>query len=720
VKQVLQHVRTGKLQLAEVPEPYAKGGGVVVRNAASLISAGTEKMLIDFAGKSMLGKAKERPDLVKQVLDKVKKDGLVPTIQTVMSRLDQPMPLGYSCAGTVERVGRGAEEFAVGDRVACAGMGYASHAGAVFVPKNLAVHIPEGVSFQDASYVTLGAIALQGVRTADPKLGESVAVLGLGLLGQLTVQILKASGCRVLGIDLDPSKVALAKELGADAAVSRADDVTTAVSAFTVGVGMDAVIVTAATDSNDPIELAGEICRDRGIVSMVGAVKMDVPRKVYYDKELQLRLSRSYGPGRYDLEYEEGGHDYPIGYVRWTERRNMQEFLRLVATGQVTPSRLTTHRFPIEDAESAYAIVTGKDAQPFLGVVLSYPRPASPAEERTIGLARRAPKTGATGVGFIGAGNFARAVLLPRFARNARAELVGIATATGLNARTTGEKFGFRYCTTDTARLLADEAVDAVVIATRHGSHAHFAAEALRAGKAVFLEKPLAIDEEGLQAVLDAVAESGSLLSVGFNRRFSPLVGELKAAFLASATPLALSYRVNAGPVPGDSWLHHPEEGGGRIIGEVCHFVDLAQFLIGEEPVEVFAHALGGPAGALHDTVVITLRFHGGSVASINYFATGDKSFPKERIELFGGGAIGVLDDFRQLTISRGGRRKRWRRLSQEKGFDEEVRAFLAASRGEAEPPIPLRSLVLTARATFAIEESLRTGLPVPVHAGLA
>lgn len=712
MKQVLQHVRSGKLELAEVPEPAPRSSGVVVRNAASLISAGTEKMIIDFAGKSLLGKARERPDLVRQVVDKVRKDGLGPTMQTVMSRLDQPMPLGYSCAGVVESAGRGAPEFQPGDRVACAGMGYASHAAAVFVPRNLTVAIPEGVSFEDASYVTLGAIALQGVRVAGPRLGETVAVIGLGLLGQLTVQILRAAGCRVVGIDLDPSKVALARELGAELALLRSDDVHGALEAFTGGVGADSVIVTAAADSNDPIELAGELCRDRGIVSMVGAVRMDVPRKVYYDKELELRLSRSYGPGRYDPEYEEGGRDYPIGYVRWTERRNMQEFLRLVSTGQVTPSRLTSHRFDLGEAEKAYAIVTGEDKQPFLGVILTYPQNA-PAGGRTVQLRPAAPKSGKIGLGVIGAGNFAKAVLLPRIAK-AGVEMVGVATATGASAKTTGDKFGFGYATTDMDRLLADPAVHAVVIATRHGTHAGFAARALRAGKAVFVEKPLALDEEGLREVLAAQRETGGVLAVGFNRRFSPLVEQMKQAF-APGAPLAMTYRVNAGPIPANSWIHDPEQGGGRIIGEVCHFVDLVQHVAGDEVVEVFAINAGGYASGLHDVVTVSLRMRGGSIASVNYFSSGDKSYPKERLEVFGGGAIAVLDDFRELTISRDGKRKSVKKLSQDKGFDEEIAAFVAAVKSGATHPIPLASLVATTRATFAMEESLRTGQPVAV-----
>lgn len=714
MKQVIQQVRSGKLGVQDVPEPHPRRGGIVVRNAASLISAGTEKMLIDFAGKSMLGKARERPDLVRQVIGKVRAEGLGPTVGAVMSRLDQPLALGYSCAGVVQDVGEGAGEFAAGDRVACAGMGYASHAHAVFVPRNLAVKVPDGVSLEDASYVTLGAISLHGVRVADLRLGENVAVVGLGLLGQLTVQILRASGCRVLGVDLDPAKVQLALELGAEAAVPRGGEVAAAVAAFTGGVGVDAVLVTAATDSNDPIELAAEICRDRGRVTVVGAVSMQVPRKPFYEKELDLRLSRSYGPGRYDPEYEEGGRDYPIGYVRWTERRNMEEFLRLIATGAVTPSRLTSHRFSIDEAETAYALIKG-NGEPFLGVVLTYPELPDAQRVRTVALSKAARRgSGAVGLAFIGAGNFARSVLLPRLAKDPNARLVGVSTATGASAVATGEKFGFGYATTDSARVLEDPDVDAVFIATRHGSHAALAARALRAGKSVFVEKPLALDAAGLEDVLAAQREGGGVLGVGFNRRFSRLAQGLREPF-RGAGPLAVSYRVNAGAIPAGTWVHDPQDGGGRIIGEGGHFVDFASFLTGAVPVEVFAYGLGGHTAGQHDTVAIVLKMEDGSVATLQYFSTGDRSFGKERVEVYGGGSVAVLDDFRELTVSAGGRRSRTRTASQDKGFDAELSAFLTAVREGGPDPIPVHQLEATHRATFAIEASLRTGVPVAV-----
>lgn len=716
MKQVVQHVGSRKLALEDVPEPRCGSGGVLVRNAYSLISAGTERMIIDFANKSLMGKAQERPDLVKKVMQKVQREGIVATIQTVRSGLDRAIPLGYSCAGIVEEVGREAAEFRVGDRVACAGMGYASHAEAIFAPKSLTVAIPENVSLEDAAYVTVGAIALHGVRTADCRFGESVVVLGLGLLGQLTVQILRAQGCRVLGVDLDAAKVSLALELGADVAVLRSEDVHAAVTAFTNGRGADAVVIAAAADSNDPIELAGEVARDRACVTVVGAVKMDIPRSVYYHKELELRISRSYGPGRYDPSYEEEGRDYPIGYVRWTERRNMEEFLRLVSLNQVTPSRLTSHRFPIAQAADAYDIVTGKRSEPFAGVVLTYPAVPGGQGTRTVTLATRSLRPGKVGVGFVGAGSFATSVLLPRFSKRSDIDLVAIATATGVSSKLAGSRFGFRYATTDHTQLLSDPAIHAVVIATRHGSHARFVADSLRAGKAVFVEKPLAIDEAGLREILDAQAETSGLVAVGFNRRFSPPVQQVRSAF-REGSPVAITYRINAGFIPPSTWVHDPAEGGGRIIGEVCHFIDLVQYLARDTVTEVFAYSLGGSEGATNDTVTIALTMAGGSVASISYYSTGDRTFPKERIEVFGGSKVAVIDDFRALQITSNGKLERERKLTQAKGYDEEIEAFFQAVKGKTGAPIELTSLVATTRATFAVEESLATGRPIAVSA---
>ncbi len=702
MKQVIQNFRTGELKVDETPETICRAGGILVRNVASLISAGTEKTAIDFAQKSLAGKAKERPDLVRQVIGKLKRDGLMSTINAVRARLDAPLALGYSCSGVVHEVGRGAEEFSAGERVACAGMNYASHAEAVFVPKNLAVKVPDGVSFDEAAFVTLGAIALQGVRTAEVKLGDAVAVIGLGLLGQLTVQTLKAAGCRVLGIDLGRSRVELALAHEADAAVLRSEDVEAAVARFTGGFGADAVIVAAAADTNDPVELAGAIARDRAVIAMVGSVRMDVPRKTYYEKELQLRLSRSSGPGRYDAQYEEGGVDYPVGYVRWTERRNMQEFLRLVETKAIKLDGLITHRFPIEQAGAAYDIITGKREENYLAVLLGYPEEKT-RESKIFTLRERKGDTEVI-IGVIGAGNFAKSVLLPRLAKSPNVSLAGIATATGRNAKAVGEQFGFGFCATDYRELLARDEINTILIATRHDTHAAMTAESLRAGKTVYVEKPLAISEEGLNDVVAAAAQSNGRVMVGFNRRFSQLSAELKN-FFDSVDSLAITYRINAGAIPKESWIQQPE-GGGRILGEVCHFVDYLQFLSGAEPVEVFAYR----SAAGTDTLSVVVKLSDGSVGNINYFANGDRAFPKERVEVYGGGRTAVIDDFRALEMCQGGKRKSIKRLSQDKGFDRELASFVEAVRTGGEMPIEWRSLVLTTLATLRIEDSLRGG----------
>jgi predicted dehydrogenase/threonine dehydrogenase-like Zn-dependent dehydrogenase len=711
MKQVLQNLRTGDLSVAEVPETICKKGGVLVDAAASLISAGTEKMTIELAQKSLLGKAKERPDLVRQVWQKFKRDGWASTLNTVNAKLNNPLALGYSCAGVIREIGEGAEEFQVGERVACAGMNYASHAETVYIPKNLTVKIPPNVTFEDAAFVTLGAIALQGVRTSEAKLGECVAVIGLGILGLITVQILKAAGCRVIGIDFDLSKLDLARSLGADATVLRDADVELIVCDITAHRGADAIIITAATDTNDPLELAGEIARDRAIISMVGAVKMDFSRKPYYEKELQLRLSRSYGPGRYDTQYEEQGVDYPLGYVRWTQRRNMEEFLRLISVKAVNVTKLVSHRFPIAQAETAYEIITGVKKEPYLGILLTYENAPVPGL-RVIALNNsvRAHKVNPQiQLGVIGAGNFAKGVLLPRLAKLKEIELYGIATATGRSAKVVGEQYGFANCTTDYQELLQDERVSAVLIATRHDSHARIVAEALTAGKSVYVEKPLSLDCEGLHQVSEAVRNQGERVFVGFNRRFSPLVAQLKNAF-SDVPNLAISYRINAGAIPHESWIQQAE-GGGRIIGEMCHFVDLMQYLTDADPVEVFAYA----SATGRDTLSVVVKFNNGSIGNINYYAIGDRGLAKERIEVFGGNRAAILDDFCSLEIWREGKRAVTKRLTQDKGFDQSLGAFVQAVKSGSAMPISYKSLALTTLTTFCIEKALRSGKPIMV-----
>ncbi|MHB1846869.1 MAG: bi-domain-containing oxidoreductase, partial [Deltaproteobacteria bacterium] len=587
MKQLLHSYRTGELRVADVPAPAPAPGTLLVRTHASLVSAGTEKMVLELGKKTLMGKAQDRPDLVQKVVEKVSRDGVLATARTVWSKLDESMPLGYSCAGTVLQPGPGVLGFKPGDRVACAGAKLANHAEVNAVPLRLCARIPEGVSDEAAAFVTVGAIALQGVRTAAPTLGESVAVIGLGLIGQLTVRILRAAGCQVLGVDLDPEKLRLAMLGGASRAVLRGGDVQAEVAALTDGRGVDAAIICAATDSNDPVELAGELCRDRARVVAVGAVRMDVPRRPYYDKELSLLLSRSYGPGRYDPSFEEQGRDYPIGYVRWTEERNFGAFLSLCAEGRLDVGPLVTHRFPIDRAEDAYALLSGETKEPYLGIVLTYPldRPLS----QTIALAETprtlaSPKPGEVRLGFVGAGSFASGVLGPAFARAKGARLSTVVSAHGISARQLGKKLGFSHASTDFDGLCRDPATDAIVIATRHQLHAEQAAQALEQGKHVFVEKPLALDPVGLERVLGAAERSGRLLLAGFNRRFAPLSQKLRDELSGRTAPLVFSYRVNAGPVPRESWLHDPAVGGGRIVGEVCHFVDLLSFLSGALP----------------------------------------------------------------------------------------------------------------------------------------
>lgn len=712
MKQVLQSYRTGDLHVADVPAPGVEAGCLLVLTAASLISAGTDRMTISLAKKSIAGKAQERPDLVKKVLDRIGREGLIATGQTVLKKLDQPIPLGYSCAGRVVAVGEGVSGFAVGDRVACGGAKVANHAEVNLVPQNLCAHIPAGVDDEAAAFVTVGAVALQGVRIAAPTLGECFAVIGLGLIGQLTLQLLKANGCSVLSIDLDPRKVALAKDLGADVAVCRDEDVLQAARALTSGRGVDGVIIAAATSSNDPVALAGDLCRDRGRVVVVGAVGMDVPRRPYYDKELSFYQSRSYGPGRYDPAYEERGIDYPIGYVRWTEQRNLEAFLAQCAAGRIRVAPLISHRFPIDRAEEAYALLGGEahsSGDDATGVLLTYPAREPPPREVIVSPAPES-RPGAVRIGMIGAGAFASATLVPALSAARGVRPVSIASARGFSARHLADRYHFERCTTDAAALLAAADIDAVLIATRHDLHAAQVEAALRASKHVFVEKPLALDEEELLGVLAAQRASGRVLAVGYNRRFSSLAVELRRFFAERAAPLILQYRVNAGQIAPDSWIHDPAVGGGRIIGECCHFIDLCSFLVGAPPVSIFAQGVE-PAGEARadDNVTLSLRFRDGSVATVAYVATGDARAGKERLEVMGDGALAVLEDFRRLELRRAGRRRVVRKLVPDKGHRAEVAAFVSAVRtGVA--PISLDSLAATSRATFAALQSLRAG----------
>ena len=693
MKQVEQNYRSGKLRLIDVPVPMAGRGRNLVATRVSLISAGTEKQIIDLARSSLAGKAVARPDLVRKTLTKMKNEGILPTVQKVFAKLDTPIPLGYSLAGSVVEAGQDAGGYSVGDRIACAGAAIANHAEYNAVPKNLAVRIPDGVSDEDAAFVTLGAIALQGVRVTQPTLGERIVVMGLGLIGQLTVQLLKANGCRVLGFDPNPERVRLALEMGADYAVS--SDLAGATLAFSDQYGADAVIVTASSKSSDPVNQAAEISRTKGRVVIVGLVGMALDREPFYKRELDLRLSMSYGPGRYDPAYENEGHDYPLPYVRWTEARNMQAFLELVAGGRVTPAKLVTHRFPIAEAEAAYALMDGNE--PYLAILLTYPETA-PAIERSVAVGKGGSTTSTTGSGFIGFGNYARGVLLPALKKAGENRLTSVVTATGLSAHSAAESFGFKQAATDPAALLNDPDTDCVFIATRHDSHATLAIAALKAGKHVFVEKPLALSHQELAEVAAAAQGSSGLLTVGFNRRYAPMIIAARSALVAAGGPFNLHYRINAGPIPGDSWVHGAE-GGGRIAGEVCHFVDTLSYLAGGAPVAVEAFITQG----IPDSVSALLRFADGSVGSIQYSSRGDTTVPKERIEAFASGLVIQIDDFRLLQITRGGKTSTTKAAAQDKGQAGLVAAFLAAARKGGLPPIPLADLIAVSSATLDI-----------------
>lgn len=691
MKQVEQNYRSGLLRVIEVPAPGAADGTALVRSRVSLISAGTEKQIVELARSSLAGKAMARPDLVRQTLRKVKTEGLAATARKVRAKIDTPFPLGYSLAGEVLTAGPGSG-VAAGERVACAGAGIANHAEYNAVPRNLMARIPEGVDDEAASFVTVGAIALQGVRVAAPTLGERVVVIGLGLIGLLTVQLLKANGCRVLGFDPNPERAALARELGADLAVSEALAAT--VTGFTGGHGADAVIVAASSKSSEPLNQAAEISRLKGRVVLVGMVGMTIDREPFYKRELDLRLSLSYGPGRHDPSYELEGHDYPLAYVRWTEQRNMRAFLELVASGQVTPQRLVTHRFPIAEAEKAYALLEG--SEPYLAILLTYPTgEAEPL--RAVRVGNAAAPGAAGGVAFIGLGNYAKSVLLPAFRKAGAGPLRTVVTATGLSAHAGAEKYGFAQAATDPGAAFADDDVATIVIATRHDTHAALAIRALEAGKNVFVEKPLALNREDLRAVIAAAQTAPGLLTVGFNRRFAPMIEEARQALKGRTGPLVMNYRVNAGTIQRDNWVHGPQ-GGGRIVGEACHFVDTLAALAGA-PVRTVEAVR--PTG-VEDSVAAVLRFADGSVGTILYTSIGDPAVAKERIEIFGDGIVIEIEDFSAIAISRGGRTRR-RKAAQDKGQSNLVRAFLSAVVRGGPPPIPLAELEAVSAATLTL-----------------
>ncbi len=651
MRQLLQYMRNGEIVLADMPCPADRAGRLLIRTRASLVSSGTERMLLDFAKAGFLQKARQQPDKVRMVLDKILSEGLIPTIETVRNKLEQPMEMGYCNVGEVLSAGKGTSGYHPGDRVASNG----KHAEVVSVPVNLCAKIPDKVSDDEAAFTVLGAISLQGIRLAQPTLGEFIVVTGLGLIGLLTVQLLKANGCRVLGIDLDEQKLALAREFGAETVNLNVGEnpVSTAMS-LSKGLGVDAVIVTAATKSNEPIHQAALMCRKRGRIILVGVTGLELSRDDFYEKELTFQVSCSYGPGRYDPNYEDKGNDYPIGYVRWTEQRNLTAALDLMASGRLNVKPLISHRFSIDEAPAAYELVAGKT--PSLGILLEYQnhikitndalaKPTIRISDSTV--TREGDKAS---IGFIGSGNYATSILIPSF-RNAGARLKVVASAQGLSSVLAARKFGVEQATTNTSELFEDPDVNTIVIATRHNTHAAFVIKALESGKNVFVEKPLCMSLEELSKIEQAYQENigkglARIVMVGYNRRFAPQVQKMEQLLDGVKAPKAFIMTVNAGQIPLEHWTQDPETGGGRIIGEACHFIDLLRFLSRNPITSWRVSPMKAPT---RDTVSIELRFGDGSIGSIHYFANGSKKFPKERLEVFCEGRILQLDNFRKL-----------------------------------------------------------------------
>ena len=698
MKQLLQSLKDGASVVEEVPAPQCGAGQVLIRTATSLVSAGTERMLVEFGKGNLLQKAMSQPDKVRQVLDKTRTDGIAATLDAVRSKLDQPVALGYCNVGRV--IDSRAGGFTLGERVVSNG----KHAEIVAVPKNLCARIPEGVSDEAASFTVMAAIGLQGIRLAQPSLGECVVVTGLGLIGLLTVQMLRAQGCRVLGIDYNPTRLELARQFGAETAnPGSGDDVLERAAAFSRGAGVDAVIITASTKSNDPVSQAARMCRKRGRIVLVGVVGLELSRADFYEKELTFQVSCSYGPGRYDTTYEEGGQDYPIGFVRWTEQRNFEAVLDLMASGALDVAPLVTHHFSIEDGPRAMDLLTS--GEPSLGILLTYPAPGdSEVIVRRAALGRAAP-AGRAVAGFLGAGNYGSRILMPAF-RAAGAGLHTVVSSGGVSAVHFGKKFGFANAASETAAVIESSEIDTVVVATRHDAHARQVIAALRAGKHVFCEKPLCLKLDELSEIeAEADARPDQQLVVGFNRRFAPQVIRMKALLDSVDVPKCVIITVNAGDLPPDHWTQDPAVGGGRIVGEACHFIDLARHLVGHPITESGSLTIGyHPAVAVRsDKAGLSLSFADGSIATIHYLANGNKGFPKERVEVFAAGRVLQLDNFLRLRGWGWNGFSKMNLSRQDKGASALVAAFVQSVRSGLPPPIPRDEIFEVSRIVIQI-----------------
>lgn len=703
MKQIIQYQKTGEISVEELPDIKLGNNGILVQNYYSLISAGTERTSVETAQASMLGKAKSRPDLVKQVIENMKREGVLATYSKVMNRLDNYKELGYSSAGIV--IESNVEEFRPGDRVACAGSAF--HSELVFIPKNLAVKVPNEVELDEAAFTTLASIAIQGIRQANLKLGENVAVIGLGLIGLITIQLLKANGCKVIGLDISDRNFKLAEELGCDATSMFSNNSISVVESFTNGYGTDAVLITASTKSNDPLEYAISFARKKSRIVFVGVAGMNIPRNGFYEKELEITISCSYGPGRYDYDYEQNGNDYPIGFVRWTEKRNMEAIIQLLHQKKLDFSKLITHKISIDNALKAYDLITNKINEPYLGVLIEYSKEIKSNFFRCKSINAKPSKNNDVQIGFIGAGNFAQSYLLPNL-KNKNFSLINVSTRTPINAKSVAEKFGFQNFASSPEKIFNDKSINTVFIATHHSSHAQFVMEALRVGKNVFVEKPLAINNEQLDEVISVYEKIGkSRVLVGFNRRFSKPFLSIKKFFDETSSPFIINYRVNAGYIPNSSWIQNPDEGG-RIIGEGCHFIDVFDFIINSKPVSVYATTIRDKNNEMknEDNTVVTINYENGSVANLIYLANGDKSLSKEYCEVFTGGMTTIMNDFKNVTFFNNGHKKTIK-FDGGKGHKEEVDYFIDLLLGKTEERLSFNSIVNTTRLTFAILESI-------------
>lgn len=713
MKQIVQNYKTGDLWLEDVPVPLCRKGGVLVRTEYSVVSSGTERMKVDQARMSLIQKAKARPDQVRKVIQSMHQVGIGETLKKVQERLDSLTPLGYSSAGRIVEVGDGIDNLKIGDRVVCAGEGIACHAEYNFVPKNLCALVPDNVLPQDAAFSTIGAIALNGIRQAEVSLGDTVVVIGLGLVGLLAVQLLKAAGCRVIGVDVSPDKVELSRTIGADAAFERSDgSLLESISHLTDGRGADSVYIAASSRSSDPLDLAGEIARDRARIVIVGMVPVKADWQTYYAKELSVVMSRSYGPGRYDRTYEAKGIDYPVGYIPWSLRRNLAEFLRLISTKSIDLSLLGAKEFEFSNAPEAYSALHKSPSKHSVGIIFRYQKAADGEEvtSRVVRTKLRKTTSGSISIGLVGAGNFATGTLIPALKSTKDVRFRGICSAGGLSAKSAANRHGFEYATSDFDELLDDDTIDAVFIATRHDTHADFSVKALQVNKHVFVEKPIGLSSAELSAVRNAHEGSTAILMPGFNRRFSPLAEETKSFFQTSAGPVEIVCRVNAGSIGAESWYQDSEEGGWRIVSEGCHFVDLMSYLCGSLPVRVSAAMIGGCIdGGQNDNCIATIQFENGSIGVLAYVSNGDPHFEKERVEVFGQRKVAVIENWQRVVLSANGKKRSVKARGSGKGHAAEIRKFIGAIADGGPSPISIESALRVSQAMIGIQDSLKT-----------